>query len=183
MGGDGNGSGPDITYHDPCYLGRHNKVYEAPRELIGASGATLTEMPRHADRGLCCGAGGARMWMEEHIGKRVNHERVEEALDTGASKIATGCPFCRVMMTDGVDDVAAANDVPKAEVLDVAQLLLGSLDTSSVTLPEKGAAEPRPPPRKTETAPKAGDCTEAEGAPAEPEPNGRRGTCRPRPSR
>jgi Fe-S oxidoreductase len=132
--------GADITYHDPCYLGRHNKVYDAPRELIGASGAKLTEMPRHADRGLCCGAGGARMWMEEHIGKRVNHERVEEALDTGASKIATGCPFCRVMMTDGVDDVAAAADLPKAEVLDVAQLLLGSLDTSSVTLPEKGTA-------------------------------------------
>jgi Fe-S oxidoreductase len=132
--------GADITYHDPCYLGRHNQVYEAPRELIGASGAKLTEMPRHADRGLCCGAGGARMWMEEHIGKRVNHERVEEALDTGASTIATGCPFCRVMITDGVDDVAAANDVPKAEVLDVAQLLLGSLDKSSVTLPEKGTA-------------------------------------------
>jgi Fe-S oxidoreductase len=132
--------GADITYHDPCYLGRHNKVYDAPRELIGASGAKLTEMPRHADRGLCCGAGGARMWMEEHIGKRVNHERVEEALDTGASKIATGCPFCRVMMTDGVDDVAAAADLPKAEVLDVAQLLLGSLDTSSVTLPQKGTA-------------------------------------------
>jgi Fe-S oxidoreductase len=132
--------GADITYHDPCYLGRHNKVYDAPRELIGASGAKLTEMPRHADRGLCCGAGGARMWMEEHIGKRVNHERVEEALDTGASKIATGCPFCRVMITDGVDDVAAANDVPKAEVLDVAQLLLGSLDKSSIKLPEKGTA-------------------------------------------
>ena len=94
----------DVTYHDPCYLGRHNKEYAAPRELIGASGAKLTEMPRHADRGLCCGAGGARMWMEEHIGKRVNHERVEEALDTDASKIATGCPFCRVMMTDGVGD-------------------------------------------------------------------------------
>jgi Fe-S oxidoreductase len=135
-----NGQSANITYHDPCYLGRHNKVYDAPRELIGASGAKLTEMPRHADRGLCCGAGGARMWMEEHIGKRVNHERVEEALDTGASKIATGCPFCRVMMTDGVDDVAAASDVPKAEVLDVAQLLLGSLDKSSVTLPEKGTA-------------------------------------------
>jgi Fe-S oxidoreductase len=135
-----NGHGADITYHDPCYLGRHNKVYEAPRELIGASGAKLTEMPRHADRGLCCGAGGARMWMEEHLGKRVNHERVEEALDTGASKIATGCPFCRVMITDGVDDVAAANDLPKAEVLDVAQLLLGSLDKNSITLPEKGTA-------------------------------------------
>jgi Fe-S oxidoreductase len=132
--------GGDITYHDPCYLGRHNKVYDAPRELIGASGAKLTEMPRHADRGLCCGAGGARMWMEEHIGKRVNQERVEEALDTGASKIATGCPFCRVMITDGVDDVSATRDIEKAEVLDVAQLLLGSLDTSSVTLPEKGTA-------------------------------------------
>ncbi len=132
--------GKDITYHDPCYLGRHNKVYEAPRELIGASGAKLTEMPRHADRGLCCGAGGARMWMEEHIGKRVNTERTEEAIDTGASAIATGCPFCRVMMTDGVDDVAAARDIEKVEVLDVAQLLLGSLDKSSVTLPEKGTA-------------------------------------------
>jgi Fe-S oxidoreductase len=163
VGGDGNGSSPGITYHDPCYLGRHNKVYEAPRELIGASGATLTEMPRHADRGLCCGAGGARMWMEEHIGKRVNHERVEEALDTGASKIATGCPFCRVMITDGVDDVAAANDIPKAEVLDVAQLLLGSLDKSSVTLPEKGTAAKEAEKRaaRVEAAPKA------ETAPAE----------------
>ncbi|VEG51342.1 Fe-S oxidoreductase [Mycolicibacterium aurum] len=130
----------DITYHDPCYLGRHNKEYAAPRDLIGASGATLTEMPRHADRGLCCGAGGARMWMEEHIGKRVNVERSEEAVDTGASAIATGCPFCRVMMTDGVDDVAANRDVAKPEVLDVAQLLLGSLDQKSFVLPEKGTA-------------------------------------------
>lgn len=133
-------NGQDITYHDPCYLGRHNKEYSAPRELIGASGATLTEMPRHADRGLCCGAGGARMWMEEHIGKRVNTERTEEAIDTGASAIATGCPFCRVMMTDGVDDVSAAREIEKVEVLDVAQLLLGSLDQSSFTLPEKGTA-------------------------------------------
>ena len=129
----------DVTYHDPCFLGRHNKEYSAPRELIGASGATLTEMPRHADRGLCCGAGGARMWMEEHIGKRVNHERAEEALNTNASKIATGCPFCRVMMTDGVGD--RAEEMGKeAEVLDVAQLLLASLDKDSVTLPEKGSA-------------------------------------------
>ncbi|WP_422742726.1 heterodisulfide reductase-related iron-sulfur binding cluster [Mycobacterium sp. WMMD1722] len=136
----GGPEGREVTYHDPCYLGRHNKEYSAPRELIGASGATLTEMPRHADRGLCCGAGGARMWMEEHIGKRVNVERSEEAVDTGAAAIATGCPFCRVMMTDGVDDVAATRDIEKVEVLDVAQLLLGSLDKSSVTLPEKGTA-------------------------------------------
>ena len=129
----------DVTYHDPCFLGRHNKEYSAPRELIGASGATLTEMPRHADRGLCCGAGGARMWMEEHIGKRVNHERAEEALNTNASKIATGCPFCRVMMTDGVGDLAEETG-KQAEVLDVAQLLLASLDKDSVSLPEKGAA-------------------------------------------
>ncbi|MET0457310.1 MAG: (Fe-S)-binding protein, partial [Mycobacterium sp.] len=129
----------DVTYHDPCFLGRHNKEYSAPRELIGASGATLTEMPRHADRGLCCGAGGARMWMEEHIGKRVNHERAEEALNTNASKIATGCPFCRVMMTDGVGD--RAEEMGKeAEVLDVAQLLLAALDKDAVTLPAKGAA-------------------------------------------
>ncbi|MDT5107675.1 MAG: hypothetical protein QOI25_5188, partial [Mycobacterium sp.] len=159
----------DVTYHDPCFLGRHNKVYEPPRELIGASGATLTEMPRHADRGLCCGAGGARMWMEEHIGKRVNHERVEEALDTGASKIATGCPFCRVMMTDGVDDVAAARDVEKTEVLDVAQLLLSSLDKSAVTLPAKGAAAEAAAARAEAVAAKA-DTAPAEAKPTEDEP-------------
>ena len=122
--------------------------------------------------------------MEEHIGKRVNHERVEEALDTGASKIATGCPFCRVMITDGVDDVAAATDLPKAEVLDVAQLLLGSLDKSSITLPEKGTAakeaEERAvraeasapvveaePEAKPEPKPQAATATEAE-SPARP---------------
>lgn len=164
-----NGDGAEITYHDPCYLGRHNKVYDAPRELIGASGAKLTEMPRHADRGLCCGAGGARMWMEEHIGKRVNTERTEEALDTGASKIATGCPFCRVMMTDGVDEVAAARDVEKAEVLDVAQLLLGSLDTSTITLPEKGAAAKEAEERAAKRAAEAPAKAETTTVEAEPE--------------
>ncbi len=164
-----NGEGSDITYHDPCYLGRHNKVYDAPRELIGASGAKLTEMPRHADRGLCCGAGGARMWMEEHIGKRVNTERTEEALDTGASKIATGCPFCRVMMTDGVDEVSAARDIEKAEVLDVAQLLLGSLDLSSVTLPEKGTAATEAEERAAKKAAEAPAEVEVETVEAEPE--------------
>jgi Fe-S oxidoreductase len=118
----------DVTYHDPCYLGRHNKVYEAPRELVGASGAALREMPRHADRSLCCGAGGARMWMEERIGKRINVERVDEALGTAPSKIATACPFCRVMLTDGL--TARQNDGKAAEnieVVDVAQLLLASV--------------------------------------------------------
>ena len=176
-----NGEGGDITYHDPCYLGRHNKVYDAPRELIGASGAKLTEMPRHADRGLCCGAGGARMWMEEHIGKRVNQERVEEALDTGASKIATGCPFCRVMITDGVDDVSATRDIEKAEVLDVAQLLLGSLDLSSVTLPEKGAAAKEAEERAAKKAAEAPVEAEAKTVEAEPEVRGGAQGPRPKP--
>ncbi|WP_431235670.1 heterodisulfide reductase-related iron-sulfur binding cluster [Mycolicibacterium psychrotolerans] len=153
--------GANITYHDPCYLGRHNKVYDAPRELIGASGVTLTEMPRHADRGLCCGAGGARMWMEEHIGKRVNHERVDEALALDPAKIATGCPFCRVMITDGVGDREKADEV---EVLDVAQLLLGSLDLSSVTLPEKGTAA-----REAEAAAAAAPAEAPPAPKAEPE--------------
>ena len=155
--------GATITYHDPCYLGRHNKVYDAPRELIDASGAALTEMPRHADRGFCCGAGGARMWMEEHIGKRVNHERVDEALATEASKIATGCPFCRVMITDGVGDRDKGDEV---EVLDVAQLLLGALDRSTLTLPEKGTAA-----REFEKVAVAAAPVEAAPAPkAEPAP-------------
>ena len=129
----------DVTYHDPCYLGRHNKVYEAPRELVGASGAALKEMPRHAETGLCCGAGGARMWMEEHIGKRVNHERVDEALMTvsDGAKIATGCPFCRVMMTDGLTDRQDAGQGEGVEVLDVAQLLLAAIDRDAVQLPPK----------------------------------------------
>ncbi|HXO82711.1 MAG TPA: 4Fe-4S dicluster domain-containing protein [Mycobacterium sp.] len=130
----------DITYHDPCFLGRHNKVYEAPRELISASGAKLAEMPRHADRSFCCGAGGARMWMEEHIGKRINHERVDEALATGATTVATACPFCRVMVTDGVNDRQEAAGREGVDVRDVAQLLLESLDRDSITLPQKGAA-------------------------------------------
>ncbi len=156
--------GNQITYHDPCYLGRHNKVYEAPRELIGASGAALTEMPRHADRGFCCGAGGARMWMEEHIGKRVNHERVDEALATDASKIATGCPFCRVMITDGVGDRGKGDEV---EVVDVAQLLLGALNRDTVALPEKGTAARAAAAAAPAVAPPA---PKPESAPAEPAP-------------
>ena len=162
----------DITYHDPCYLGRHNKVYEAPRELIGASGAKFTEMPRHAERSFCCGAGGARMWMEEHIGKRINHERVDEALATGAGTIATACPFCRVMVTDGVNDRQEEAGRSGVEVLDVAQVLLASLDYDKATLPEKGTAAKEASERAEEKAEEKADerATQAEEAEeAEPE--------------
>jgi Fe-S oxidoreductase len=149
----------DITYHDPCFLGRHNKVYEAPRELISASGAKLAEMPRHADSSFCCGAGGARMWMEEHIGKRINHERVDEALATGATTVATACPFCRVMITDGVNDRQEAAGREGVDVRDVAQLLLESLDRGSITLPEKGAAAKQAAEHAETAAPKASAAT------------------------
>ncbi|MGC2377026.1 MAG: (Fe-S)-binding protein [Mycobacterium sp.] len=156
----------DVTYHDPCYLGRHNKEYEAPRELIGAAGAKLTEMPRHADRSFCCGAGGARMWMEEHIGKRINHERVDEALATGATTVATACPFCRVMVSDGVNDRQEAAGREGVDVRDVAQLLLESLDGNTATLPEKGSAAKQAAEHAEKAAPKA----EAAPAPTVPEP-------------
>ncbi|MDV6011117.1 4Fe-4S dicluster domain-containing protein [Haloechinothrix sp. LS1_15] len=119
-----------VTYHDPCFLGRHNKVYEAPRDLVEASGAQFREMPRHGDRSMCCGAGGARMWMEEHIGKRINVERVDEALGTAPSKIATGCPFCRVMLGDGVTQRENEGTAENVQVVDVAQLLLESVKRS-----------------------------------------------------
>jgi Fe-S oxidoreductase len=111
-----------ITYHDPCYLGRHNQVYAPPRELLEASGAELVEMPRNSERSFCCGAGGARMWMEEKLGERINMARVDEAIATKAATVAVACPFCRVMVSDGA---AARADV--IEVLDVAQVLLKSL--------------------------------------------------------
>src|SRR5271168_2698361 len=149
----------NITYHDPCFLGRHNKVYEAPRELITASGAKFTEMPRHADRSFCCGAGGARMWMEEHIGKRINHERVDEALATGATTVATACPFCRVMITDGVNDRQEAAGREGVDVRDVAQLLLESLDRNAVKLPEKGTAAKKAAEHAEKAAPKASTAT------------------------
>jgi len=118
-----------VTYHDPCYLGRHNKVYAPPRELVTAlPGLTFAEMPRNADRGFCCGAGGARMWMEEKIGQRVNEVRTQEAIDTGADTVAVACPFCKVMIGDGVG--ALQPDLDKAaqtQVMDVAQLLLRSV--------------------------------------------------------
>ena len=111
-----------LTYHDPCYLGRHNQIYAPPRELLEASGCDVTEMPRNQERSFCCGGGGGRMWMEEKIGTRINLNRVDEAIATGAAEVAVACPFCRVMVGDGMN--ARQSDV---EVLDVAQVLLRSV--------------------------------------------------------
>ncbi|WP_313408825.1 heterodisulfide reductase-related iron-sulfur binding cluster [Aeromicrobium sp.] len=120
-----------VTYHDPCFLGRHNQVYSPPRELIGATGADFVEMERTKDRSFCCGAGGARMWMEEKIGSRININRTEEAIGTGAEKIAVGCPFCRVMLADGLTAKQADDEsLVNVEVLDVAQLLLQAVKRS-----------------------------------------------------
>jgi Fe-S oxidoreductase len=114
-----------LTFHDPCYLGRHNRVFAPPREVLGAATATgVTELPRNRERSFCCGAGGARMWMEERIGKRINVERVEEALATGVGAVAVGCPFCLTMIGDGVTGQGAAERV---EVVDVATVLLRSV--------------------------------------------------------
>ncbi|WP_088319687.1 (Fe-S)-binding protein [Kineosporia sp. R_H_3] len=121
--------GAKVTYHDPCYIGRHNGVYTPPRELIGAlPGVTLEEMPRNSNRSFCCGAGGARMWMEEKLGQRINSNRTEEAVATGADKIAVACPFCRVMLSDGLTtQQAAGNASDEVEVVDVAQMLLAAV--------------------------------------------------------
>ena len=117
-----NKSTKKLTYHDPCYLGRHNQIYEPPRELLESTGIEITEMPRNQERSFCCGAGGGRMWMEEKIGTRINLNRVDEAIATGAEEVAVACPFCRVMVSDGV----AARE-SSVEVLDVAQALLRSV--------------------------------------------------------
>ena len=121
--------GRTITYHDPCFLGRHNKVYEPPRELLDViPGTTFVEMPRNSERSFCCGGGGAGMWMEETIGSRININRTEEAVATGADQIAVGCPFCRVMLGDGLTAQQADGKArPEVEVLDVAQMLLASV--------------------------------------------------------
>ena len=115
-------SSNSLTYHDPCYLGRHNQIYEPPRELLESTGVELIEMPRNQERSFCCGAGGGRMWMEEKLGTRINMNRVEEAINTGAKEVAVACPFCRVMVSDGV--TAKGSDT---NVIDVAQVLLRSV--------------------------------------------------------
>jgi len=117
--------GRRITYHDSCYLGRANHIYEAPRKVLEALDAELVEMKRCRSKGLCCGAGGAQMFKEEEKGTtRVNFERTEEAIGTGAGVIAAACPFCNTMLTDGVKHEEKEQAV---KVMDIAELIAGSM--------------------------------------------------------
>lgn len=126
MKGGGEFKGKKITYHDSCYLGRANDIYDAPRKVLEALDAELIEMKRCRSNGLCCGAGGAQMFKEEEPGnKRINTERAEEALSTGAGIIASACPFCNTMLTDGVKSFEKEDDV---RVLDIAELIAASME-------------------------------------------------------
>jgi len=118
--------GKSVTFHDPCYLGRWNGEYDAPRDVLDAVPTTgeRIELPRTRENGFCCGAGGGRMWMEEKIGTRVNHNRVDEVLASGADTVATACPFCTIMLTDGVNDRSATE---KVQVLNVSELVARSM--------------------------------------------------------
>jgi Fe-S oxidoreductase len=118
--------GQRITYHDSCYLGRANDIYEAPRKVLEALDAELVEMKRCRSKGLCCGAGGAQMFKEEEKGNlRINQERIHEALDTQSTIVAAACPFCNTMLTDGVKSQEKEDSV---KVLDVAELVAASME-------------------------------------------------------
>jgi len=120
--------GKKIVYHDSCYLGRANNIYEAPRKVLEALDAELVEMKRCGSKGLCCGAGGAQMFKEEEKGAiRVNFERTREAVETGAGIIASACPFCNTMLTDGVKHEEKEDQV---QVLDIAELIAAELADS-----------------------------------------------------
>jgi Fe-S oxidoreductase len=121
-----------VVYHDSCYLGRHNDVYLAPRTVIGSlGGVEMVEASRNGTKGMCCGAGGARMWMEEHTGKQVNVERSQELLATGASRIATACPFCYIMIDDGVKGEGVEDD--QVKVADIAIHLMDAIEQGERT--------------------------------------------------
>ena len=125
-----------ITYHDPCYLGRHNRVFTPPREILGAlPGTEFKEMPRNAERSFCCGAGGARMWMEENLGTRVNENRSAEALELEPDVVAAACPFCIVMLSDGTTSINEKRNgsARPVEVTDISELLLRSIQTQPTT--------------------------------------------------
>ena len=139
----GGGYAGSVTYHDPCYLGRHNRVFDEPRSVIDAiPGATQIEMKRCRERGFCCGAGGARMWLEENIGTRINMDRTAEAIGTGADVVSTACPYCMIMLDDAVRANAKEDDV---RVLDLSQLLEESMG-EPVAVGVAAPAEPEPAP-------------------------------------
>jgi Fe-S oxidoreductase len=133
-----------ITYHDPCFLGRHNKVFTAPRQIMEqVPGVQPVEMHRCKERGFCCGAGGARMWMEERIGKRINTERIEEALSVGPDTVSTACPYCLVMLGDAISAKKASGEASQSlEIVDVASLLARSV----VPLPSPAQPDQPGPP-------------------------------------
>ena len=140
-----------ITYHDSCYLGRHNDVYLAPRKVVGSiKGIEVVEMSRNGTTGMCCGAGGARMWMEESVGTKVNDERAKEAISTGATRVATACPFCYIMLDDGVK--AAGAEEEDVKVADIAIHLLEAIEAG-----EQKFASPGAPLNVTIDSPVAGD--------------------------
>ena len=120
-----------ITYHDSCYLGRYNGLYSEPRKVIASiSGATLVEMDRTAERSFCCGAGGGRMWMEEHLGKRINHLRFEDARKTKAGTIGTACPFCLTMLDDATKDKEMGESIRVQDVAELVAQALGKKETA-----------------------------------------------------
>ena len=156
-----------ITYHDPCFLGRHNKVYTPPREIIDAvPGTAAEEMHRCKGRGFCCGAGGARMWMEERIGKRINTERIDEALALNPDTVSTACPYCLVMLGDAVAAKKGSGEAKESlEVIDVAQLLARSVALKRPAADVAASANGDAPESGAGAAP-AGDVTSAgEGKP------------------
>ena len=127
-----------ITYHDSCYLGRHNDVYLAPRKVVASiKGIEVVEMPRNGTKGMCCGAGGARMWMEENTGTKVNDERAAEAISTGASRVATACPFCYIMLDDGVKGAGVEED--QVRVADVSIHLLEAIEAGEAKMHHQDA--------------------------------------------
>ncbi len=133
-----------VTYHDPCYLGRHNRIFAAPREVLAAvPGARVTEMPRNRERSFCCGAGGARMWMDENLGTRINQTRADEAIATGADLVTAACPFCITMLGDGVAQRQQEGTVAETlAVTDVAELLLRSVRPDLVDAAVGPASDP-----------------------------------------